>query len=74
MKRWRKRDANTDIRVLCAVCSEWFELPRQCLELSNWNVCPRCLDQESQETLRILVSRGITCMGLPRDALPPDGR
>lgn len=60
MKRQRKPVQSTTARVLCQVCFAWFELPRQCLECSNWNVCEECLRQQSQETRRVLAERGVT--------------
>lgn len=58
----------TSTRVLCFACHSWFTLPRQCLELSNWDCCEACLAREGAETRRILRSRGITCLSLPGDA------
>lgn len=61
----RKRHLRKTLRpeqakVLCAVCSNFFETPVQCLECSNWNVCMPCLRLESEEIQAVLRSRGIT--------------
>jgi hypothetical protein len=62
----RKQESEqTDTKVLCVVCSNFFMLPKTCLECCNWNVCLACLRAESEETNARLAERGIV--------LPPLG-
>mgnify|MGYP001563258018 CR=1 FL=1 len=56
----KKLTKDTSIRVLCAVCSQYFDTPQCCLECSNWNVCLPCLAKEGEETAKVLAARGIT--------------
>jgi len=55
----RKIEKSTAVRVLCVECSKWFDTPRSCLEVSNWDRCMECLDKESAETRKLLAKRGI---------------
>lgn len=59
----QQAEAGRWTKVLCMDCSQFFTTPKQCLECSNWNICLPCLKIRSDETLAILRSRGITCMG-----------
>lgn len=60
MRRNRKKAKDTSVKVLCGICSEFFRSPRQCLECSNWNVCPPCLAKESEAIRKRLAKLGIT--------------
>lgn len=57
-KKYRIAEVAT-VKVLCCVCCNWFNLDRQSLECSNWNTCMECLKKESEETRKVLASRGI---------------
>ena len=56
----RKVEAAKYTKVLCCVCSQFFQTPRTCLEVSNWNVCLECLNKESIQIRKLLAKRGIT--------------
>jgi hypothetical protein len=58
-KKRRMTTPSTQERVLCQSCSQWFNLPKQCMECSNWNVCDECLRRESEENRQKLAARGI---------------
>lgn len=65
MVKKRHKIENTNVKVLCTMCSEFFDTSKKCLECSNWNVCILCLRKKSNETIAILRNRGITINEMP---------